>query len=286
MIGLQHITLAIWLSILMILFATVASADRAPKGYEHLNSPHKHAFRYTQAGEPVRRGRLAERFELRNGDCIPPECRANRLRSEIREPKQRTLARTGQDIWYGWSFHVSQSPNMPGRDGLYPFFGQWKTAPDNSPTVMFIQSDHGNQDVVFVSLSDMARQNNNSVGGAKHGNICKNVFSISSAKKSWIDIVMTTNFATDRSGYLKVWVNEKLVCDYSGQIVATKSGQDYPGPNHRRGIYVGNTLKWQTVHGSQPVPTWVVYYDEFLVGASRIDVDTRLREKAGLPAKD
>ena len=275
------------LAIALTLHPASVYAEKAPRGYEHLMSPHKHAFSYSRPGEPVRRGQRSERFELRNGDCRGSDCKNDRLRSEIREPKRKSSARINKDVWYGWSFLVAKSPNNPGRDGrLYPFFGQWKTGPDNSPTISFTQSDHGSRDVVFVSLGDMSRHGNGSVAGHKHGNVCKGIFSIASAKRGWIDIVMNTNFATNSAGYLRVWVNGQLKCNYKGQIVANKPSSGYSGPNHRRGIYVGNTKRWKTKYGNAPVPTWIVFYDEFLVGRSREEVDTRLRENAGLPPKD
>ena len=275
------------LAVALMLNPIFAYAEKAPRGYEHLMSPHNHAFRYSEAGEPVRRGKRSERFELRDGDCQSTDCQNDRLRSEIREPKRRSSAKIDSDIWYGWSFLVAKSPKNPGRNGrLYPFFGQWKTGPNNSPTITFMQSDHGGKDVVFVSLSDMSRHNDGSVSGHKHGNVCKDIFSINTAKRDWVDIVVNTNFSTNSSGYIRVWVNGKLKCNYKGQIVASKPSYGYSGPNHRRGIYVGNTKRWKAKHGNAPVPTWIVFYDEFLVGASREDVDTRLREKSGFPPKD
>jgi len=278
----------VFLLLLAYMFTpSIGFAEKAPRGYEHLNSPHSHAFRYSQQGEPVRRGKRSERFELRHGDCRGSDCKNDRLRSEIREPKRKSAASINKDIWYGWSFRVAQSPKKPGKDGrMYPFLGQWKTGPNNSPTISFTQSDHGNKDVIFISLGDMSRHNNGNAAGHKHGNICKNIFSIASAKKGWVDIVMNTNFSTNNNGYLRVWVNGKLKCNYKGQIVASKPSNGYSGPNHRRGIYVGNTKHWKAKYGSKPVPTWIVFYDEFLIGKTREDVDTRLREKSGLAPKD
>ena len=49
--------------------ATAAAVTKPPKGYAKLFSPAPHAFRYSTAGEPVRAGRVSERYELRDGDC-------------------------------------------------------------------------------------------------------------------------------------------------------------------------------------------------------------------------
>ncbi|WP_161631045.1 heparin lyase I family protein [Leisingera caerulea] len=266
---------------------SLAFADRPPKGFDPNMRLFKDAFRYSVAGEPVRRGHRSERYELRNGFCTGSDCRNNRLRSEIRESKRATTARIGKDIWFGWSFFVSSAPSLPGKDRLYPFFGQWKMGGDNFPLIAFVQSDHGSRDAIFVSLIDMSRASTGGlVAGAKHGNVCKDIFRMAAAKRSWIDIVVNTNFAADETGYVRVWINGQLKCDYSGQIVVRRDRSRYPGPNHRRGIYVGNTSYWKEKYGNRPVPTWVVYYDEFLTGKNREDVDTRMRERAGLPPVD
>ena len=98
--------------------------------------------------------------------------------------------------------------------------------------------------------------------------------------------MVNTNFSTTEDGYLKVWVDGKLKCDYKGQLVATTKKRRYPGPNHRRGIYVSYTKRWDKKQPNKPKPTMVVYYDEFLVGKSRLEVDTRMREKQGYSPKD
>lgn len=263
-----------------------AYADRAPKGYELLQSNPKYSFRYSRPGEPVRRGKTSERMELRDGFCRGTDCSEDRLRSEIRIPHRQAKARVGKDIWFGWSFRVAQFSSDLRKVGVYPFLGQWKTAPENSPTVYFIMGGGKGAGDVYVSLGDMARRHNNMVAGAKWGHVCRKIFSIEQAKRQWVDIVLNTNFSSGADGYLKVWINGKLACSYSGQIVATRSSNDYRGPNHRRGIYIGNTSRWRAKRGSEPIPTVVVYYDEFLSGKTRGEVDTRMREAAGLPPKD
>ncbi|MCB1312854.1 MAG: heparin lyase I family protein [Sedimentitalea sp.] len=263
-----------------------ASADRAPRGYDLLHSHPQYAFRYSAPGEPVRRGAKSERFEVRDGYCKADDCAADRLRSEIMIPTRKAKSRVGRSIWFGWSFHISQLSSELRKNGTSPQFGQWKTAAPNSPTITFIAAGGKGRGDVYVRLGDMAAKNNNVVAGAKWGFVCKRHFSVSQAMKGWVDVVMTTNFSSRSDGYIKIWVNGAQTCDYRGQIVATQSARDYAGPNHRRGIFIGSTKTWRERAGNKPIPTIVVFYDEFLVGNKRIDVDTRMREAAGLPAKD
>lgn len=271
---------------LILAIPSIAQADRAPRGYQLLQSNPNHSFRYSQSSEPVRRGKRSERFEIRDGFCYGTDCARDRLRSEIRIPKNRDRVLKGQDTWFGWSFRVESFSSQLRRDGVYPFLGQWKTAPENSPTLYLVMGGGGGSGSVYLSLGDMAKRNNQVVSGAKWGHVCKNLFTIEQAKKQWIDIVINTNFSDKSDGYVRAWISGRLACDYKGQIVATKTSEDYLGPNHRRGIYIGNMSRWRAANGDKPLPPVIVYYDEFLIGKSREEVDTRMIEARGDPAVD
>lgn len=143
---------------------------------------------------------------------------------------------------------------------------------------------HGYRKTVEVQLDDMK----NALGwgkAQKFGHVCT-LLSLNSTRGRWTDLVLNTNFSAKADGYLRIWVNGQLKCNYKGPLVANTSKRLYLGPNHRRGIFVSFTKRWDKIKGNAPKPTMVVYYDEFLVGQRREDVDTRLRENAGLPPKD
>ena len=261
---------------------TPSQADRAPRGYQLNETPHKHGFRYTRPGEPVRRGALAERFEVRDGDCGGRDCKAPRYRSEIRLTKSRTKARIGQDIWYGWSYFNETIPALADNVNLMPVVGQWKMGGDAAP--VFKLTYHGARKTIEVQLDDMMKAQG--WGKAQRfGHVCT-LISMRATKGRWTDFVVNTNFSTGSDGYLRIWINGTLKCNYRGPLVANTSKRLYPGPNHRRGIFVSFTKRWDKVKGSARKPTLIAYFDEFLVGRARQDVDTRAREKAGLPAKD
>lgn len=263
-------------------FSTMTSADSAPKGYELNESPHGHAFRYSVQGEPVRRGRVAERYELRDGDCRGSDCKAGRSRSEIRLKKSATKARLGEDIWYGWSFYNQSIPTFSNDVNLMPVVGQWKMGANAHPVFKLVYN--GSSKTINVQLDDMKVAAN--WGKAeRYGHVCQ-LFALSQSRGRWVDIVVNTNFSNTVQGYLRVWVNGQLKCDYRGQLVANTSKKLYPGPNHRRGIFVSYAQRWDKEQPSKPKPTMVAFFDEFLVGSSRDDVDTRQRETRGLPPVD
>jgi len=110
------------------------------------------------------------------------------------------------------------------------------------------------------------------------GNICR-LFSMEQNMGRWVDIVVNTNFATTTEGYLRVWVNGELKCNYYGRLVSDASArQGDAGPSHRRGIFASYTQRWTDRQGGRPKPTMIAFYDEFQVGRTRAAVDTRMRE--------
>lgn len=295
----------LFIRLLTLAFAAVlnvaseaARADPPPRGYELILSDAPHAFRYTGPGEPVRRGLRAERFELRPGDCSGSDCGAPRYRAEIGE--RRGSARVGQDIWYGWSFYNgSIGPTL--RDiSLRIVLGQWRLSGDLPPVFRLIQigQDEGYWDTcqplfcfapgdpaedIVVELTDMAQAMN--WGSAQNDGLVCRLFSSVAAQDYWMDIVVNTNFADDDSGYLRIWVNGALKCDYRGRLVASRPDLR-ARPQHRRGIFVSYTERWDRVQPGVPKPRMVAYFDEFRDGRTREDVDVRYRQDIGFDPVD
>jgi len=275
------------------------STTGLPRGYDLLFSPHAHAFRFATAPEPVRRGARSERYELRNGDCGGSDCTNPRYRSEILE--QGPTARVNRDIWYGWSFRNATIPGFSERDALRLVLGQWKLSGETPPAFRLVQIGQGEgnwqrcdptvcrptsdrREDVVIQLVDIAERQ---AWGARQndGHICK-LFSMEDARSQWMDILVNTDFGAGPGGYLKVWVNGVLRCDYRGQIVASGPGDLSQPLSVRRGIFASFTSRWDQTRGATPKPTLIAYYDEFAVGTRREDVDVRLREAAGLSAVD
>ena len=278
-----RVLITLVLSLTVSVSAWAGNWNRAiPDGYELNITPHKHGFRYTTDGEPTRRGEVAERFEVRHGDCGGSDCKSPRYRSEINLKAGKTIARFNEDIWYGWSYFNESIPAFEDKVNLMPVVGQWKMGGDAHPIFKFTY--HGYRKRIEVQLDDMMTAKKWGKE-KKYGHVCS-LIPLHLTKNIWTDFVVNTNFGTDKNGYLRVWVDGVLKCDYTGQLVANKSKKLFPGPNHRRGIFVSYTKRWDKVQPNVKKPTMIAYYDEFMVGRSRIDVDTRLREQQGLAPKD
>ncbi len=280
------INLILALSACMTNTASVSRNADAPNGYLRNLMPHSHGFQYSSDGEPVRAGLVSERYELRDGDCGGDDCVSPRYRSEVRLASNRTQARIGEDIWYGWSFYNQNIQSYPASVSLMNVFGQWKMGGSNPPSIKLVQIGrgeayrNGNRSHDVVIQMDDANEGLNWGERRNWGIVCR-LFSIDQARGRWTDIVINTNFSTGDDGYLRVWINGDQRCDYSGPISAITDTSLYPGPNVRRGIYGSSTTRWDRVQPNIPKPTMVAFYDEFRVGRSRQDVDIRLIEQAG-----
>lgn len=288
---------------------TEARADRPvaaqrrptiPEGYERLFSDAPHAFRYSVAGEPVRRGAVSERFELRDGDCGGSDCGAGRARAEIRQLPDVIDAPLNTDAWFGWSFFNASLGAVTKDASVGPVIGQWKLEGDTPAVFRLAQQYQGEgnwtscdpmfcnrfgnpADDVVVELEDM-RVAGNWGAAQNYGAVCR-LFSMQAVRGRWVDLVVNTNFAADGNGYLRVWVDGELKCNYFGRLVATPAGWG-KGPSQRRGIFATNTRRWAETQKGAPRPTMVVFYDEFLAGRARGEVDTKFRETSGLRPVD
>lgn len=269
-----------------------------PPGWERLFSATPWGVRMTGPGEPARRGAQAERFELRAGDCAGSDCAAGRSRAELRELRPAFPMRPGQEAWYGWSFLNASLGPVARSDDPGLVLAQWKTDGETPPFIRIVRQAKGEgnwdscdptvcsrgggaADDIAVELTDMKQAAR--WGRAQNsGAICR-LFSTEASRGRWTDIVLSSNFAADGNGFVRVWVNGALKCNYYGRVVATTAGWG-TGPTQRHGLFAPS-LSRVAGRGVQVAPM-VVFYDEFLSGRSRNAVDPRAREALSQPARD
>lgn len=276
----------------------VSALSPPPPGWERHFSATPWGMRMTGPGEPVRRGVQAERFELRVGDCAADDCAAGRSRAELREEKPAFRLRPGREVWYGWSFLNANLGPFERRADPGLVLAQWKTEGETPAFIRIVRLAQGEgnwggcdpticnrvgnpaEDVV-VELTDLKlaaawgpEQNN--------GAICR-LFSTGASRGQWVDVVLATNFAANGEGFLRVWVNGALKCNYYGRIVATTAGWG-AGPTQRHGLFAPSLAR--VAARGVTVPPMVVFYDEFIAGRSRDEVDTRVLQTLGQPPRD
>jgi hypothetical protein len=265
-----------------------------PDGYNRLFSPMPHNYRrgLAEAGDPVRLGATSERFELRDGDCGGTDCTTPRARAEIQQSNKENPARIGESIWYGWSFYNASIPSFVKENSLRLVFGQWKVGGQQLPIFRLIQLGKGeggfkncdpsfcvettaSRGDVVVQLEGIAKSTR--WGDAQNnGYICR-LFDMADQSGKWVDLTVNTNFSPGSDGYLRVWVNGDLACNYSGPLVSIDSAKVGAFPQHRRGVFSSWDKRWLKATGNARKPSLIVYYDEFRIGKSMAEVDVRIR---------
>jgi hypothetical protein len=254
-----------------------------------------HQFNIVSAPHPVRYGTHSERFEIRPTDdnSMRDLGVTNGNRSELTQRPSRQNVRIGEDAWFGWSFYHTNLFAADNSFGWFPKLGQWKTDLDAPPVIELSPAHDGRGNdgsYIGIALDDLSHgQSREWLRGNNFGYPCR-LFHIGRSRNQWMDIVINTNFADDANGYLRVWVNGELRCDYRGQIVVTpvdrfrSYGVRNVGPIFKRGYWSGSwnfPTRWLENHASTPIPTFVVYYDEWRQDRSRAEVDIRMIEAAG-----
>ncbi|WP_416915434.1 MAG: heparin lyase I family protein [Roseicyclus sp.] len=243
-----------------------------------------HQFNIVSAPFPVRYGTHSERFEIRPTDYDGMENRTEANRSEIGQRSNPRPPSINQDIWFGWSFYYDDLPILDSSYGWYPMFGQWKrTDMEGAPLIALRPHLSGTR--IGIHLDDMTTNSPYMWRIENRNGFPCSLFDIQQSASSWIDIVINTDFGSSENGYLNVWVNGELICEYQGQIVSeatVNAGHDRA--IHKRGYWSGHLSfpsQWRQNHPDVEIPTVVVYYDEWRQGSSREEVDIRLIEARG-----
>ena len=268
------------------------------KGWNGSGTKLPHQFNIVSAPYPVRYGTHSERFEIRPDDHDAMGGRTGGNRSELTQRPNRQNAKIGEDAWYGWSFYHENLAVVDHTYGWTPKLGQWKTDLEAPPVIELAPARDGrgrDGHYIGIALTDLSNGKSRSWLKANNFGVPCRLFHIGSTRNKWVDIVINTNFGDDENGYLRVWVNGKQKCDYRGQIVVTpvdryrSYGFRNHGPIFKRGYWSGHKgfpSRWKQNHPNVPIPTFVVYYDEWRQGKSRAEVDIRMIERAGGPAVD
>jgi hypothetical protein len=218
------------------------------------------------------------------------EGRTEANRSEITQRSAPEAPSIDQDVWFGWSFYFENLPVLDSSYGWYPMFGQWKANLEGAPVITFRPIGGS---FIYVGMDDMYKSMPNyqplqSLQSVR-GHPCW-LFNTQAEAGTWIDIVVNTNFGSTDDGYLNIWINDELRCEYRGQIVPDATiNAGHRTAIHKRGYWSGHLSfprKWRENHPDVEIPTFVLYYDEWRQGLSREEVDIRLIEARGGPAVD
>ena len=135
---------------------------------------------------PVRQGRYAARFEVRNGDN--PIGYGDRA-----EVQTSTGESEGQERWYSWSTMLA--PDFP-RTSAWQVISQWHANSDGSPPLAF-----------FVENDSIVLQAHRFSGPGSPIDI-KDIWTGPANRGQWQDILMHVKWSgSDSVGFVELWIN-------------------------------------------------------------------------------
>ncbi len=189
--------------------------------------------------EQAREGRYSYKFYVRQGDYkASTDRKNNRERQEMYLPNG--VDQYNKDIWYTYSIYIPD--NFPTNIGFSPVVvGQWKhdekAGRGLSP---FLSLRIGPSDNNYVTASFILKNLHNPKGGI-------NLATEKIQKMRWHDVVVNFRNSLEREyGYVKVWIDDKKIVNYSGITGQIKSSSYFKIGIYRKSmpedmiIYVDN----------------------------------------------
>ena len=177
-------------------------------------------------GHPVRAGNKSMRFELRDGDCNNPpppnwnDCKGDRERFEISGADMFD----GEQGWHAWSiFLPSDFVDImnPALLDLAQF--SIETTKDSDPccALLFKKTKNG-----FVLDSELQNRAWIPLGSPQ--------------EQMWSDFLVNYKWSKKDDGFIKLWLNNKLVYEYTGQTITKNTEYAYL----KFGIYRGGLSRY------------------------------------------
>lgn len=199
---------------------------------------------------PVDKGRISERFEVRQGDCGSQpgwsDCAMDRERSEMSELKPYTQLK--QPTWYAWSVWFDAS--WPDISPVTTTIGQFHQRDQSVPAVLFIQRD-GRYFLRLESAKDLYPTNN-----------VRTLLTEQDLRGRWHRIIVFAIWSTDSDGVLQVWINGVQRLDLRG-----------PNTVNNTPIYFKYGIYRSFVSRNNTRPPQILYIDEVRKGPTRNSVD-------------
>jgi hypothetical protein len=237
---------AITATVITLLFCVpttiLAQSTAAGKSIERMtqiaNLSHKKKYNFAKVSSPTRRGKSAQRFEIRHGDCGKSsgydDCNNDRGRVERKENPKNKMSKPKSGVWYGYSILIPRDFKSLGRasTGL----GQVKVEKNNMPLWKLNFNDNP-----YLLFSD--------------GTHCK-VGSLNSWKGKWIDITIFAHYATQgQPVYFELFKNGKSMCRRSKPIMPQNYAKKSQKIGFKYGIYSSFVSRYLDKHKTKQCKT-------------------------------
>ena len=102
----------------------------------------------------------------------------------------------------------------------------------------------------------------------------KKAIKINDMKGKWTDVLINARYSREEDGFMKVWINNKLVLN--SENIKNITPYTKRGVGLDFGIYQTFVSGWKRGHGEKPYPNMVVYFDEVNLGSTKEKVTKNL----------
>ncbi|MDA8764521.1 polysaccharide lyase [Candidatus Pelagibacter bacterium] len=254
-------------SLLILILLTVNAEAKNSKDVSNIKVQKKsisHKQKYSlqlvdsKDGHPVRSGNKSWRFEVREGDCggdkKHSDCKSNRQRTELQTKEHQKI---NKEYWYSASIYlpnnyVSAAPVKTVFTQIYE--RGWK------PILMITDRENKWLEVGRMWSGEYVEM--------------KKGIKINDMKGKWTDILINVRYSRKEDGFMKVWINNKLILESLN--IKTFTPYTNKGAGLDWGIYQTGVSYWKNKNGDKPYPSMVVYFDEVNQGNSKEKVTKNL----------
>jgi len=229
---------------------------------------HGAAYQFHMVRGHTRRGELAQRFEIRHGDCGRTQegwddCANDRGRVERKEWPKNVFSEAGEGVWYGYSIYIPANFVSLGRANTH--LSQVKVVGEAMPIWQLTFNDNP-----YVLYSD---------------NRSCSIGSLAMWRGRWNDVTVYAHYGEGGEDvYFQLYRNGVLLCERNQPLMHPSMWGRSQRIGFKYGIYNSFVSRYLASHDR--LPTHVIFYDEMLAGSRREYVDVRMREQRGLPPVD
>jgi hypothetical protein len=171
-------------------------------------------------GHPVRAGNKSMRFELRDGDCNDPpppnwnDCKNDRERFEL---SGRGMP-DGVEGWYAWSLFTPKGyvDIETGATDL----GQFNLEPGEDPDPCCVFTINKKKSGYVLELNILKSNK------WTHKSVALNL-SDEEMSGNWSDFLVNFKWSKKDDGFIKLWLNNKLMYEFSGQTLTKDTVDTY-----------------------------------------------------------
>lgn len=253
------------ISILFTAFASTCALAVLPtqaKPLPVVRSLSNTSYGYVIVHSPVRAGRIAQRFELRPGDCFHDnfwdDCSNDRSRTEVRIDRKYPF---GSNFWVGFSLYVPRdfktSRRVRTTVGQLQQHGGPSGVAQGLPSFPPVMQMHMIGNEYTADFHILSGQRNHVRDVFRSFALAK----VSKMRGHWTDIQMHLD-SSIRGGHAEIYVNGQKKADLMSFIRFR--------PEHyyvKYGIYNSFISR-----NKGPMPRQVVYFDEVKLGQTRREV--------------